>query len=467
MTQASILSGIYTDNAGDFRESYPVNLEPAVVESGISKGYLRSAPGIAPFGDLGPGSDRGGIVWQGQHVRVMGTRLVTYTAGGTITDRGYVGIGQAASFDYSFDRLGIASAGNLYYYDGTLTQVTDPDLGLVIDFIWIDGYFMTTDGVHLVVTELADPYAVNPLKYGSAEEDPDEITGLMKVRGEAYAVNRNTIENFQNRGGEGFPFVRNPGALIEKGCVGTKAKAYFADTFAFVGGGRNEAISVYLAGGGEALPISTPEIDRLLAQVSPDDYRFIECETRVENDEHRLLIHLPSGEVLVYHLKASLAAQKPVWTHLAGGSGADLAYPIKHLVYFGNRWIGGMDTGALGELDYSIATQFGEPVGWRFDTQFIYNASKGGILRTLELVGLTGRAPSGESPTVYGSWTLDGEVWSQERGISMGQRGQTAKRMQWRPGVRFSNFVGLRFRGVNQALASFARLEVEVEGLRV
>jgi hypothetical protein len=106
--------------------------------------------------------------------------------------------------DYSFDRLAIASGGRLYYWNGTLTQVTDPDLGVVLDVVWVDGYFMTTDGESLVVTELSDPTQVNPLKYGSSEVDPDPVVALLKLRNEVYALNRNTIEVFDNVGGEFF-----------------------------------------------------------------------------------------------------------------------------------------------------------------------------------------------------------------------------------------------------------------------
>jgi hypothetical protein len=66
-------------------------------------------------------------------------------------------------------------------------QVTDPDLGVVLDVVWVDGYFMTTDGEFLVVTELTDPTQVNPLKYGSSEVDPDPVVALLKLRNEVYA----------------------------------------------------------------------------------------------------------------------------------------------------------------------------------------------------------------------------------------------------------------------------------------
>jgi hypothetical protein len=57
-----------------------------------------------------------------------------------------------------------------------------------------------------VVTELSNPLAVNPLKYGSSEVDPDPVVALIKLRNEVYALNRNTIEVFDNVGGELFPF---------------------------------------------------------------------------------------------------------------------------------------------------------------------------------------------------------------------------------------------------------------------
>src|SRR5690606_10602327 len=107
------------------------------------------------------------------------------------------------------------SGGDLYYWDGVaLTQMTDPDLGFVVTVMWIDGYFMVTDGFTVAVTELNDPFSIDPLKYGSSEVDPDPIVAFRKIRGEAYFVNANTTENQQNVGGNGFPFARNPGGMI-------------------------------------------------------------------------------------------------------------------------------------------------------------------------------------------------------------------------------------------------------------
>ena len=125
------------------------------------------------LGVAGPTKDRGAINWNGEMYRVMGTSLVKILADGTLLNLGAIAGQEQVSLDYSFDNLIIAGGGNLYYFNGVLKQATDVDFKTVLDAIWVDGYTMTTDGTDLIVTELGDPYSVNPLKYGSAEEDPD------------------------------------------------------------------------------------------------------------------------------------------------------------------------------------------------------------------------------------------------------------------------------------------------------
>jgi hypothetical protein len=323
---------------------------------------------------------------------------------------------------------------------------------------------MTTDGSYLVVTELADPYAVDPLKYGSSEVDPDPVVALRKVRGEVYALNRYSIENFQNRGGTGFPFTRNPGGMIPKGCVGSRARVDFLESFAFVGSGRNEALSVYLAGPGQAAPLSTPEIDGYLAALTPSQQAAIEMDARIEEGDQRLYVHLPD-KTLVYSQQSSRKNQGAVWSIVAGGVTASDPYPIRHLTLIDGRWTGGGVNGAVGYLDPSVETHFGTVAGWQFDTVFMFNEGRGFILRAAELAALTGNAPFGSNSTVFMSMTDDGRTWGQEREISMGKPGERSKRLQWRPKRKFGNYCGMRFRGSNAAIASIARLDVDVEGL--
>jgi hypothetical protein len=205
MARVPLLSGITADETAEFKTSYPVNLEIVAVDNKIAKAQFRMTAGATSFAN-GPGVDRGGIVWNDAMFRVMGTKLVTVSATGVVTQLGDVGGTGQVTFDYGFDRLGIRSGDKLYYWNGiALAQVVDIDLGPVLDLMWVDGYFMTTDGTSVIVTELSDPTSVLPLKYGSAEEDPDAVTGLIKVRNEPYILGRNTIQVLRNVGGNGFP----------------------------------------------------------------------------------------------------------------------------------------------------------------------------------------------------------------------------------------------------------------------
>lgn len=460
-----ILSGIYADGVGDFVESYPINREPVVLQTGLSDGYLRMAPGIASL-STGPGASRGGVNWSGTCYRVMGSKLISVTRAGAVTILGDVGSGGQCSLYYSFDNLIIASNNDLFYWNQTdgLRQVTDPDLGVVLDAIWIDGYTMTTDGTSLVVTELNDPMSVDPNKYGSSEEDPDPVVGLFKIRGEVYALNRNTIEVFSNVGGAGFPFQRIPGAQIPYGCVGTHAKTLFVQSFAFVGSAANEALGVYLAGAGDASKLSTRQIDILLSRLSDEQQQAIVMESRVDDDEQRLLIHLPD-KTLVFYSSASRKAQQKIWAIYASGVDADQAYRGRDGVLAYGKWIVADQAGNIGTIDTSDPRHFGDVTGWHFDTALIFNEAGRGIMNSLTLTGLPGRALFGDNPRIFLSYTTDGASYGQEYTITPGTSGQRNSIMQWRNKRRFDSWIGARFRGADNGMAAFSRLDAVIEAL--
>ena len=463
MAQIPILSGIYTDGNADFRTALPVNLIPVPKGQGISAGYLRPADGIVQLG-AGPGADRGGINWNNVCYRVMGTKLVSISAAGVATTLGDVGAGGQVTFDYSFDRLAIASGGRLYYWNGsTLTQVTDADLGTVLDVVWVDGYFMTTDGEFLVVTELNDPFAIDPLKYGSSEIDPDPVKGLIKLRGEIYAMNRHTIEVFDNIGGDTFPFQRIEGAQIEKGILGTHCACMFVDAIAFLGSGRGEAPGVYIGGNSQASKISTREIDQILLEYTEAQLAASVLESRIDKGHQHLWVHLPD-RVLVFDAAGSQAASTPVWFTLTSGLADFAQYPARNLVWCYDRWLVGSPASAVhGYLDTAVSTQYGAKARWEFGTTIVYSEGRSAIFHQLELVCLTGRVALGTDPRISTAYSVDGETWGQEKFISAGKIGDRAKRLVWFQQGHMRNWRIQRFRGTSDAHISIARLEAQLE----
>lgn len=481
--QIPLLNGVFSDEASDFRTSYPRNMVPVPKATGIAQGYIRSAGGVAAYSanvtflpGVPPnfvGPDRGAILWNGIQYRVLGNTLYQVNADNTIVGVAVIpGTGQV-TLDYSFDVLGIAADGKLFFWDGAvLTQNVDTDLGIVLDMMWLGGYFMTTDGENLVVTELTDRYAVNPLKYGSSEFDPDPVKSVMKLRNEAYALNRFTIQVFQNVGGNGFPFQLIQGALITRGVIGTHALDALGGGIAFIGGGRTqngpEQPSVWIAGSGETTKLATREIEVLLRSFTEAQLSQVLCETREHDGHIHFYLHLPTITA-VYDLAASREAGEPVWFFLSSSVTADGAYNYRNFVFAYDRWFCGsaLLSGGVGLVDESRADG-----GWQFDTQFIYNEGRGFIIHELELVPLAGRpAPSGSSNftdwKIAVQYTLDGLTWSQKKFASIGKAGEYLKRVQWRKvaSARHRNWIGLRFSGQQPVPIAFARLEARIEPL--
>lgn len=464
--QIPILNGIYTDNGPDLRTSYPVNMVPVPKNSGISSGFLRPGDGIVANGS-GPGTDRGGINWNGICYRVMGTKLVQVNNAGVVTVLGDVGgpVNTLVTMDYSFDRLAIASGGRLYYWNGVLTQVTDPDLGVVLDFCWVDGYFMTTDGANLVVTELSDPTQVNPLKYGSSEVDPDPVVALVKLRNEVYALNRNTIEVFDNVGGDFFPFQRIDGAQITKGVVGTFACCVYLETIAFLGSGRNEEPGIYLGANANAQKVSTQEIDQVLLNYTEAQLAQVKLEARNDKNHQHLYVHLPD-RTIVYDAAASEALGEQVWFTLTTSTVGFSQYRARNLVWAYDKWlVGDPQSGAVGYLADTVGDHWGQIVRWEFGTLIVYNEGRGAIFNELELVALTGRVALNKEPSISTSYSVDGMAWSQDRSIRVGTTGNTRKRLVWLQQGHMRNWRIQRFRGDSDAHLSFARLEARLEAL--
>lgn len=456
--QVPLLSGVMAGPTAEFIETVPLNLEPVPIDMKmLGAGQLRAAAGTQPF-TTAIGTDRGGILWNGTQYRVSGSNLVSITPDGTVTTLGDVGDdGRRAGLDYSFDRLIIRSNGNLFYFDGTtFSQVTDEDLGVCVDAMWIAGYTMSTDGEYVTVTELNDPTQIKPLKYGSAESDPDPVTGLLRYREEAYVLGRHTIQLLRNVGGVGFPFAAIPGGTIPYGCVSANAKCLWGDGFAFVGSSRGEALNVYAGGQGQATPFGSKALCDALAAV--EDTTAIEVESRAYGGEQRLFVHLPA-ESWCFLVNASKALGGPVWYRLQSNG----PYRIRNAVEINGRlYVGDTQGSAIGVLTDTDGRHWGEDVDWEFDAGLLYNEGRGAIVHSAELVGLPGRG-KGEG-AIFMSMTKDGETFTQERSLRTAL-GDRSRRLQWRPHFRFGSYMGFRFRGVGDGLPGIAALEVNIAAL--
>ena len=408
-----------------------------------------------------------GIAWSGTQFVVTGgdvaTGLVLTSPDGIVWTTRTSGVPHALR--------GVAWAGPKTGGIAT-SEVTDPNLrpaGSVgpIDLVWIDGYFAVTDGQHVIVTELADPTRINPLRYGSSEVDPDPIVAVEKLRGELHVINRHTIEVFRNVGARFFPFQRVEGAMMPRGALGTHCVCVFGDTLAMLGSGRNESPSIWLAANGQTTRIGTRETDTLLRQYTETQLSTAVLEARIDRNHQHLWLRLPD-RTLVYDAVASQNAQQPIWFVLTSALADFAAYRARDLVWCYNRWlVGDSVDGRTGRLDDTVSTQYGNHARWEFGTLVMYNQGRGAIVHELELVALTGRVAVGIDPIVNTSYSLDGVTWVPDRGVRAGMQGDRLRRLVWLQQGFLRSWRVQRFRGDSRAFATFARLQAKVEALEV
>ena len=468
--QIPILNGIFTDNTPELRTSYPVNLMPVPMQSGISSGFLRPGDGIVANG-TGPGIDRGGINWNGDVYRVMGTKLVEISSTGSVTILGDVGgpVTQLVTFDYSFDELAVVSGGRIYFWNGTtLTQGNYPlvTIGPIIDFCFIDGRYMLTDGERLFLTNIGNPLIIGAFAFEEPIADPDPVTSLLRLRNEVYAINRFTMEVYDNLGtAVPFPFGVIQGAQVQKGCVGVQACCIYLDQVAFLGSGRNEAPGIYTAASATTQKISTQEIDTILLDYTEAQLSLVKIEARNDKNHEHLYVHLPN-QTLVYDALASRALQTPVWFILVSTLSGLAQYRARNMVWAYDKWlVGDPQSNSIGYLVQDTGHHWGQQVYWQFGTLIVYNESNGAIFNELELVSLTGSIALGKNPQISTSYSLDGKSYSQERSISVGTIGNTKKRLAWFQQGHMRNWRIQRFRGDSDAHVSFIRLEAQIEPL--
>lgn len=461
MPQISIVSGIYTNDIADYRQSYPVNYYPSVLQTGVSTAYLRPTPGAVEFA-TGNGAARGEVTLNGIHYRVTGASLVRVYSNGLTEEIGSIPGAGRVSIAKSFDRICIVADGQGFYWTegGGLQQITDPNFTRAIDVIFIDGYFLFIDEQNIFNSSLSDPAVFDPLSFGSAEADGDQNVAIVKVRGEAYVCGQFTTEVFSNVGGSGFPFQRVPGAMVTKGVVGTHAAIEVEDAIIFVGSGEDENASVYASSGGAAQKIATDSIEKVLQEYSVAQLSDVHVESYEDGGSYFVLIHLPD-QTLVYDLAGSKAAGAPLWHVRKTNNGT---YRLRGFSRVYGKWlVGDVLTSAIGELRNDYPTTYGVDDLREFTVPMAFVDGNSFVVHRAALYGLSGRTANSTNPKVSLSISRNGITWGQERWVESGKRGQFDFTPEWRQLGRMHSQMTMRFKVANGSFYTPARLQVDAE----
>ena len=467
MATVSLLRGDKVDNNTDYRDSLPVNYYAVMRDIYGVKGYFLNFYGLTSVGN-GQGKSRGSI-WVARpqfegHYRVSGTSLIKIESDGAITVLGTIaGTGQA-SLTYSLNNLAIVADKRLYYYNPTdgVRQITDTDIGDIIDIVWADFRFIATDGEFIFQSNIADEEAYEPLDFIGSDFQPDKIWGVgLNEDNELIAFNAFTTEYFFNAGTDNFSYARIPLKAVKSGIVGTHCKIEYKDQWFSLSRRANTQPQFTIIQSGSSDSITTREIEKVLAKYTDEQLSKTTLDFFVKDSIVWFIAHLPNETLAFNHTLSKAFGVDYAWSILKSDVLGDKTFRGKDFTYDPNKkeWIGGdKATNDLGFLDDSVCTQYGEIVeGLLYTPDLDLEALS---IDKIEIETIPGIAPDNDA-TVFISRSddlrVDGSEWTAIYGSNLNYNQRfIIRRMGY---VR--NKVSFRLRTASRARMSFAKFDLE------
>lgn len=266
---------------GNFGKSYNVDSQKrtnlyAEIQKDGEKGNLTlyPTPGLTTFVNFGANPSRG--AWKKDDVLYIVNRSTLWkvTNDGTTTNIGTLATsaGRVDMTDNGTQIIMVDGPNGYIYNTSTLafTQITDPDFPGGDTVTFLNGYFIVSkpNTGQFYISALYDGLTWAALDFATAESNPDNLIRVIADNGQLWLFGSDTSEPWSDSGAQDFPFARVGAAAIEWGLAARWSLCKFMDSIIFLRKNRLGAVQVCTLSGYTAVPVSTPEIDYILAQYS-------------------------------------------------------------------------------------------------------------------------------------------------------------------------------------------------------
>lgn len=248
-----------------------VNVYPRASTGGKYPFNLINTPGLAFFCELPTFPVLGLHNNKGRVFAVTPSKMYEAFKNGTFKELGDVDLkGRVVMEDNGIQVVAVDGFKG-FYYDARLNevkQITNSAFYPASTVTYQDGYFLfDRKGTgQFFISELLD-VAFDPLDFASAEGQPDNLVAILSDHREIFLFGTETIEVWYNSGASDFPFERNQGAFIEKGCGARYSVAKQNNTVYFIG----SDLMVYQMTGYTPVRISTHAVEKTLKDVDLSD----------------------------------------------------------------------------------------------------------------------------------------------------------------------------------------------------
>lgn len=248
-----------------------VNVYPRASTGGKYPFNLINTPGLAFFCELPTFPVLGLHNNKGRVFAVTPSKMYEVFKDGTFKELGDVDLkGRVVMEDNGIQVVAVDGFKGFYYDARTeeVTQIVDEAFYPATNVTYQDGYFLfDRKGTgQFFISELLD-VSFDPLDFATAEGQPDPLVAILSDHREIFLFGTETIEVWYNSGASDFPFERNQGAFVEKGCGARYSVAKQNNTVYFIG----SDLMVYQMTGYTPVRISTHAVEKTLKDVDLSD----------------------------------------------------------------------------------------------------------------------------------------------------------------------------------------------------
>lgn len=248
-----------------------VNVYPRQSTGGKYPFNLINTPGLAFYLEL-PTVPVKALHQNGNRAfAVTPTKFYEIFANGSYEELGDVDLRGRVAMEDNGSQVVMVDGEKGYYYDTStneVNEITAEGFYPASTVTYQDGYFIfDRKGTgQFFISNLLD-VTFDPLDFATAEGQPDPLVAVLSDHREVFMFGTETIEVWYNSGAADFPFERNQGAFIEKGCGARYTVAKQNNTVYFVG----SDLMVYQMSGYTPVRISSHAVEKTLKGVDLSD----------------------------------------------------------------------------------------------------------------------------------------------------------------------------------------------------
>lgn len=374
------------------------------------------------------------VKWKNKAYQVNGSELISIDSNNTKTVIGLLNTaGGMVVIDKGRDHIAIVDGTNGYTYDGTtFAQIADADFPNGATYIAYRGgrwIVNTPNSDQWQESDSEDPTAWDPLRFATAEAEPDDAYAIATTSNLVYLFGSETTQMYIDSTDPDFSFDQYPGGVLYTGIAAQYSLANCKDDgVAFLAQDGDGDVYVALLNGIQITRISDSDLEQTIAKYATRT-DAIGSTYRQEGRRFYVLTFPAADATFVYDFTERLWHERKSW-------GID-QWRVRGFGFYNNKiWAGDYQNGRIYSLDLDTYEDDGESIERTRICQYIHKDHKPISVNELVLDMETGTTTlqegQGYDPVVMMRYSIDGgHTWSNELQATMGKIGEYHWECHW------------------------------------